>query len=70
VQLADFNAITSVGALLFGLSKVYFLFFVVISNLRSGEMAAAHALEGADGRNGPCPVRHPFTPSTARRWSN
>jgi cytochrome c oxidase subunit 1 len=49
VQFTDFHALTSVGAFLFGLSQVYWLFWIVIPNIRGGEPATAKPWEGAEG---------------------
>ena len=49
VQFTDFHMLTSVGAFLFGLSQVYWLFFIVIPNVRAGAPAPAKPWEGAEG---------------------
>ncbi len=36
-QFTDFNQIVSIGAFGFGLTQVYFLFFVVLPSIRGGE---------------------------------
>ncbi len=59
-QFADFNALVSVGAFLFGLTQVYFLFFVVIPNLRGGARAPAHAWDGAEGLEWTVPSPAPW----------
>ncbi len=59
-QFADFNALASVGAFLFGLTQVYFLFFIVIPNLRAGKKAAAHAWDGAEGLEWTVPSPAPW----------
>ena len=49
-QFADFNAIASIGALGFGLSQVYFLFFVVMPAYRGqGVKAPMKPWDGAKG---------------------
>ncbi len=60
LAVADFNALASVGGLLFGLTQVYFLFFIVIPNLRGGVKASAHAWEGAEGLEWTVPSPAPF----------
>ena len=41
-QFTDSNMIPSIGAFGFGLSQAYFLFAVVLPNLRGGEVASVH----------------------------
>ncbi len=43
-QFTDFNMIASIGAFGFGLSQVYFLFFVVLPTIRGGAKAAGQAM--------------------------
>ena len=59
-QFTDFNALVSVGALLFGLSQVYFLFAVVLPMIRGGRQAGAHVWDGADGLEWTVPSPAPF----------
>jgi cytochrome c oxidase subunit 1 len=59
-QFTDFNVLTSVGAFLFGLSQVYFLFAVVLPTIRGGEPAPAKPWEGADGLEWTVPSPAPF----------
>jgi cytochrome c oxidase subunit 1 len=59
-QFTDFNMLTSIGAWLFGLSQVYWLFFVVLPNLRGGEPAPAKPWEGAEGLEWTVPSPAPF----------
>jgi cytochrome c oxidase subunit 1 len=59
-QFTDFNELTSVGAFLFGLSQVYFLFAVVLPTIRGGEPAPAKPWEGADGLEWTVPSPAPF----------
>jgi cytochrome c oxidase subunit I len=47
LQFADFNRISSIGAFLFGVSQLFFL-YIVINAIRSGEQAPAMPWEGAD----------------------
>jgi cytochrome c oxidase subunit 1 len=50
-QFADFNMIASIGAFWFGLSQVYFLFFVLLPVLRGkGEPAPQRPWNDADGK--------------------
>ena len=59
-QFTDFNMIASVGAFLFGLSQVYFIFWVLIPNIRGGEKAAAHPWDGAEGLEWTVPSPAPW----------
>ncbi len=59
-QFADFNALTSFGALMFGLSQVYFLFAVALPNIRDGQPAAAKPWDGAEGLEWSVPSPAPF----------
>ncbi|TFW28888.1 cytochrome c oxidase subunit I [Massilia horti] len=59
-QFTDWNMVTSVGAWLFGLSQVYWLFAVVIPNIRGGEKAPAKPWEGAQGLEWTVPSPAPF----------
>jgi cytochrome c oxidase subunit 1 len=62
--------IASIGAFGFGLSQVYFLFFVVLPAIRGGEKAAANPWEGAEGLEWTVPSPAPFhtfeTPPTVK----
>ncbi|MFN5099462.1 MAG: cbb3-type cytochrome c oxidase subunit I, partial [Burkholderiaceae bacterium] len=50
MQLADFNALASVGAFAFGLAQVYFLVAIVIPGMRGhGEKAPQRPWDGAEG---------------------
>jgi cytochrome c oxidase subunit 1 len=60
VQFTDFHALTSAGAFLFGLSQVYWLFWVVIPNIRGGPPAPARPWDGADGLEWTVPSPAPF----------
>jgi cytochrome c oxidase subunit 1 len=46
LQFADFNALISVGAFMFGLTQLLFL-FIVIKTIRSGKQAQPEVWEGA-----------------------
>ncbi len=59
-QFADFNAIVSMGALLFGLSQVYWLVAVVLPVVRGGRAAPAKPWEGAEGLEWTVPSPAPF----------
>ena len=59
-QFADFNALISIGGVLFGLAQVYFLFAIVLPNLRGGTCATAHPWEGAEGLEWTVPSPAPF----------
>ena len=61
MQFADFNALASIGGLCFGLSQVYFLFFVVIPAMRGkGEPAPQRPWEGAEGLEWEVPSPAPW----------
>ena len=61
MQFADFNAIASVGALLFGLSQVYFFLFIVIPVMRGkGQPAPQRPWEGAEGLEWEVPSPAPW----------
>ncbi|MES2318954.1 MAG: cytochrome c oxidase subunit I [Pseudomonadota bacterium] len=59
-QFTDFHAFTSVGALLFGLTQVYFLFAVVLPTIRGGARADAKPWDGAQGLEWTVPSPAPF----------
>ena len=59
-QFTDFHGLTSVGALLFGLTQVYFLFAVVLPTIKSGDKAAANPWDGTDGLEWTVPSPAPF----------
>jgi cytochrome c oxidase subunit I len=48
-QFTDFHAFTSVGAMLFGLTQVYWLLAIVIPNTRGGKPAPAKPCDDAEG---------------------
>ena len=47
LQFADFNMLISVGAFIFGLTQLLFL-FIVIKSIRGGKKARAEVWEGAE----------------------
>jgi heme/copper-type cytochrome/quinol oxidase subunit 1 len=59
-QFTDFHMLTSVGALLFGLSQVYFLFAIVLPTIRGGRAAAPKPWDGAEGLEWTVPSPAPF----------
>ena len=59
LQFADFNQISSVGAITFGLSQVLFL-YIVIKCIRRGEKAPARPWEGADTLEWTLPSPAPY----------
>ena len=61
MQFTDFNMIATVGAFGFGLSQVYFFFFVVLPVMRGkGEPAPKQPWEGAEGLEWEVPSPAPF----------
>ncbi|UOD29023.1 cytochrome c oxidase subunit I [Massilia violaceinigra] len=59
-QFTDFHMLTSVGALLFGLTQAYWLFAIVLPTVRGGEKAAARPWDGAEGLEWTVPSPAPF----------
>ena len=59
-QFTDFNALATIGAFGFGLSQVYFLFFVILPTIRGGAKAAAKPWDGAEGLEWTVPSPAPF----------
>ena len=59
-QFTDFNQVATVGALLFGLTQVYFLFAIVLPAIRGGAPAPAKPWEGADGLEWTVPSPAPY----------
>ena len=59
LQFADFNAVASVGAFIFGLSQLIFV-WNVIQNIRSGKKAEAKCWEGAEGLEWSVPSPAPY----------
>ncbi|HYH41139.1 MAG TPA: cytochrome c oxidase subunit I, partial [Burkholderiales bacterium] len=58
-QFTDFNMISSVGALGFGLSQLLFL-YIVVKCITSGEKAADKSWEGAEGLEWTVPSPAPY----------
>jgi cytochrome c oxidase subunit 1 len=59
-QFTDWNSLATIGAFGFGLSQVYFLFFVVIPTIRGGAKAPAKPWEAAEGLEWTVPSPAPF----------
>jgi cytochrome c oxidase subunit I len=59
-QFTDFNVISSIGAFAFGLSQVYFLFAVLLPQVRGGEKAPDKPWDGAEGLEWTVPSPAPF----------
>ena len=60
-QFTDWNMVSSIGAFGFGLSQVYFLFFVVLPAVRGkGAPASTKPWEGAEGLEWTVPSPAPF----------
>jgi len=60
-QFTDFNQIATIGAFGFGLSQVYFFFFVVLPMMRGkGEKAPQRPWEAAEGLEWEVPSPAPF----------
>ncbi len=67
MQFADFNALTSVGAFVFGLAQAYFVLVIVLPALRGrGEPAPTTPWEGAEGLEWEVPSQTPSIPSRPR----
>ena len=49
LQFANFNAIASLGAFLFGFAQLFFLYIIIQSVRGKGEKASAQVWEGAEG---------------------
>ncbi|MGA2549333.1 MAG: cytochrome c oxidase subunit I [Burkholderiaceae bacterium] len=60
MQFTDFHQVATIGAFLFGLSQVYFLFFVVIPTIKGGVPAGDKPWEGAEGLEWTVPSPAPF----------
>ncbi|MHB1669702.1 MAG: cytochrome c oxidase subunit I [Thiomonas sp.] len=61
VQFTDFNQLSSIGSLIFGLAQVYFLFAVVLPVVRGhGAKAPQRPWEGAHGLEWEVPSPAPF----------
>src|SRR5210317_1125846 len=59
LQFADFNAVASVGAFIFGFSQLVFI-YNIIQNVRVGEKATAQVWEGANGLEWTLPSPAPY----------
>jgi cytochrome c oxidase subunit 1 len=59
LQFADFNAIASVGAFIFGLSQLLLL-YVIVKAIRGGEQATPEVWEGAQGLEWTLPSPAPY----------
>lgn len=59
LQFADFNAIATVGAFIFGFSQLIFL-FLLIKTIRGGEKATDRVWEGAEGLEWTIPSPAPY----------
>jgi cytochrome c oxidase subunit 1 len=59
-QFTDWHMLTTVGAFLFGLSQVYWLFWVVVPTIRGGAKAPPKPWEGAEGLEWTVPSPAPF----------
>jgi cytochrome c oxidase subunit 1 len=59
LQFADFNAWSTVGAFVFGLSQLLFL-WIVVQSIRSGKQATAEVWEGAEGLEWTLPSPAPY----------
>jgi cytochrome c oxidase subunit 1 len=49
LQFANFNAIASLGAFLFGFAQLFFLYIIIQAIRRKGEKATAEVWDGAEG---------------------
>jgi cytochrome c oxidase subunit 1 len=59
VMFANFNMISSVGAFMFGVTQLLFL-FIVIKCIKGGTKAAANPWEGAEGLEWTVPSPAPY----------
>jgi cytochrome c oxidase subunit 1 len=59
LQFADFNAIATVGAFIFGFSQLIFL-YLLIKTIRGGEKATDQVWEGAEGLEWTIPSPAPY----------
>jgi cytochrome c oxidase subunit 1 len=59
LQFAEFNAIASVGAFIFGASQLIFL-WVILKAIRGGQKATGQVWEGADGLEWTVPSPAPY----------
>jgi cytochrome c oxidase subunit 1 len=60
IQFTDFHLLTSIGAFLFGLTQVYWLFAIVLPTIRGGKKADAKPWDGAEGLEWTVPSPAPF----------
>jgi len=59
LQFADFNMLSSIGAMLLGTTQILFL-YIVIKTIRGGEKASDQVWEGAEGLEWTVPSPAPF----------
>ena len=59
LQFADFNMVSSIGAFMFGVSQLLFL-FIVVKCVRGGEKATAKPWDGAEGLEWTVPSPAPY----------
>lgn len=59
LQFADFNMVTSLGAFLFGITQLLFV-YNIIKTIRSGKKAPANPWEGAEGLEWTVPSPAPY----------
>ena len=59
LQFADLNQVASVGAFVFGLSQLLFL-YIVIKTIRGGKQAPQKPWEGAEGLTWEIPSPYPY----------
>jgi cytochrome c oxidase subunit 1 len=59
LQFAEFNALSSIGAFIFGLSQLMFL-WIVIKTIRGGQQATDQVWEGAQGLEWTLPSPPPY----------
>jgi cytochrome c oxidase subunit 1 len=59
LQVADFNMISSIGAFVFGVSQLLFL-YIVVKCIRGGEKATSKVWEGAEGLEWTLPSPAPY----------
>jgi cytochrome c oxidase subunit 1 len=59
LQFADFNMISSIGAFVFGVSQLLFL-YIVVKCIRGGEKATSKVWEGAEGLEWTLPSPAPY----------
>jgi len=59
IQFADFNMVSSIGALIFGFSQLFFV-WVIIDCVRNGKQATSQVWEGAEGLEWTLPSPAPY----------